>query len=146
MENAIEKADRLGRKRARALPALAILLITQQTTFFTDASEDPTRAVDWVHLGGWVALTLVILLLLTHGGGWIQSREVRALMNDEVTRENRRKALAQGFIIAMATTIVCFAVTFFEEVPVRTALHVIATTGLAGALLRFAALERRAHR
>ena len=145
MESAIEKADRLGRKRARVLPVLAILLITQQTTFFTDRAAQPARMVDWVHLGAWVGLTLVILLLLTHGGGWFRSREVRALMNDEVTRENRRQALAQGFVIAMATTVVCFVVSFFEEVQVRTALHVISSTGLAGALLRFAALERRAH-
>ena len=143
----VERADRLSRSRARMLPVLAILLITQPGAFLSDAGQAAAvQAVDVVKLSAWVVMAAVILLFLVTGGGWIQSREVRALLNDESTRANRTAALVAGFVVAMATAIVCYVVAVYEPTPARTAIHVIVTTGLAAALFRFAALERRAHR
>lgn len=145
MESMIDKAERLGQRRARLLPVLAILLITQQGAFLSGQHE-AMRSVDWVSLGGWLILTGAVLALLATGGSLLRSAELRGLLNDETTQANRRSALAAGFIVTIATAMVCYAVSFFDTVEVRKALHVVVTTGLAGALLRFSALERRAYR
>ncbi len=67
-------------------------------------------------------------------------------MNDESARHNRAKALSAGFMVAILTGVVAFIASFFETPEPRVAIHVMVSTGLAGALLRFAALERRAYR
>ena len=144
MESTVEKADRISRRRARILPVLAIMLFIQQATFFGNNHAAGTRTVDVVHFAGWIAMTLLTLLVLVSGGGWKHSREVRELMNDDVTRVNRAKALSTGFVVAMLVTVILYAVSFFSETAVRDALHVVATSGLAAALLRFAILEKRA--
>lgn len=146
MENSIDKADRISRRRARIFPALAVIILIQQATFFgdgeTSGTQIATRTVDIVHFWGWLAMTLLALLVLVTGGGWKYSREVRDLMNDEVARENRAKGLATGFTVAMLVTIALYALSFFTEIAAREALHIIASTGLASALLRFGLLER----
>ena len=142
-----EEADRLSRRRARQLPALAAILITQQATFFSVDQDAPlVRTVDWMKTGGWLALTLVLLAALWTGGYWFRRREVRALMDDEVTRAHRADALAFGFLLAMLVTAGVYVTTLFEPVETRMALHVVLTAGIVTALLRFGLLERRAHR
>ena len=142
-----EEADRLSRRRARQLPALAAILITQQATFVSVDQDAPlVRTVDWMKTGGWLALTLVLLAALWTGGYWFRRREVRALMDDEVTRAHRADALAFGFLLAMLVTAGVYVTTLFEPVETRMALHVVLTAGIVTALLRFGLLERRAHR
>ena len=142
MTNA-EEAERLSRKRAGMMPVLGVLLIVQQGIFFTD--EDTHRLVDQIRTTGWLALAAVILAALVTGGYWFKSREVRALMDDDVTRANRASALTLGFVMAIATAIALYAIEAFVpgSVTTREAIHVIVTIGLFGALLRFGLLERR---
>ncbi len=71
---------------------------------------------------------------------------MRALLNDEGTEENRRRALVAGFWATMAGAAICYAITFYEPVQTREAIHVIITIGVGATLLRFGALERRALR
>ena len=142
-----EEADRLSRRRARQLPALAVILIAQQATFFSVDRDAPlVRTVDWMKTGGWLALTLVLLAALWTGGYWFRRREVRALMDDEVTRAHRADALAFGFLLAMLVAAGVYVTTLFEPVETRMALHAVLTFGIVTALLRFGLLERRAHR
>ena len=77
-------ADNLGRRRARMLPALAVIFLTQQTAFLSNPPAE--RAVDHVRIGAWVVLTAVILLTLTTGGWWFRSPAIRAALDDERTR------------------------------------------------------------
>lgn len=145
-EKDVEYADRLSRKRARMLPLLAIIFVTQQASFFTARIEDPARLVDTVKVGAWLVLSVVLLLMLTVGGAWLQRPGVRALLNDEVTRANRLAAIRVGFIASMAGGIALYFLTFLEQVTGRDAIHLLMTIGLGAALLRFGMLERRAHR
>jgi protein-S-isoprenylcysteine O-methyltransferase Ste14 len=138
-----EQADRLSRRRARMTVALAIVFVSQQFTFFSDRAED-YRPVTWVHTSGWLVLAAVILAGIATGGFWWKPRSVRALMEDEVTRENRHRALSLGFVLAMVTAIVLYAVDRFEPVGAPIAIHLILSVGLGAALVRFGALERRA--
>lgn len=141
----VEKAERLSRRRARMLPFLAVIYISQQATFFTDDALEG-RSVDHVKIGAWLILSLVMLLALATNGFWFQSAEVRALVNDESTKANRADAMTTGFIFAMLGGMVLYFVNQYEPVTAREAIHVILSLGLGAALVRFGMLERRAHR
>jgi hypothetical protein len=137
-----ELADRYSRKRARMLPALTVIFLTQQAAYLSNA---PTgRAVDQVRIGAWSLLATVLLLLVVTGGAWIRPRAIRALMDDEVTRANRASALGLGFTLAMAMGIGLWVFAPMLELTGRQAIHFIVSIGLASALIRFGLLERRA--
>ena len=141
----MEKAERLTRKRARIIPVLALVFIAGQAMYLGNAAE-PLRTVDGVRLGAWLVWALALLLLLATGGGLFRSKEVRALMEDESTRQHRQRALSIGFWAAMLGAVALYALTLFEDVTAREAVHIILTIGIGAALLRFATLERRALR
>ena len=138
-----EEAERLSRRRARMMPFLALILITQQGAFAV-AADSPRRSVDYMTLGAWLLLAGVVLAALVTGGFWLKPRPVRDLMDDDVTKANRASALALGFVLSMATAMALYVVNFVEEVPAGIAIHVIVTCGLAAAMFRFGLLERRA--
>ena len=137
------KAERLSRRRARALPVFGIIFISQQATFFAGTGSGD-RMVDHVQISAWLVLSIVMLLALTTGGGWIYSRAVRELANDELTRAHRDSAFRTGFLASMAGAIALYALTMFEPLSAREAIHLIMTIGIAAALLRYGYLERRA--
>jgi hypothetical protein len=140
----VDRADQLSRRRARILPFLAVIYISQQATFF--ATPDSGRTVDHVKISAWLVLSLILLLALATGGSWLQSKEVRALMNDEVTQANRSKAMTLGFLFAMVSGMALYFFYQFEPFTAREAIHIILSLGLGAALVRFGMLERRAHR
>jgi hypothetical protein len=141
-----ERADFLSRRRARMLPALAIIYITQQASYFTIRSGPALRAVDQVKISAWLVLSAVLLAAIATNGFWLQPREVRSMIDDEVTRANRTDAMRFGFIFAMLTCLIIYFVTMFEPVNGRDAVHVILSDGLGVALIRWGWLEYRAHR
>jgi hypothetical protein len=135
-------AERLARRRARILPVLGLFLLIQQSAYFTHG--DGTRLVDQVRIGAWVAMSALILLVLTSGGFWFRKAEVRAMLNDEGTRANRASALGTGFVCAMLSAMVIYVMRGAWEFSVGEVIHLIVTAGLFSALIRFALLERRA--
>lgn len=140
------KAEKLSRHRGRMLIVLAVLFLGQQVTYFDGGLGSGDRPVDHVRIGAWLMLSIVILLALTTGGGWIYSREVRRLANDEATRAFRERGFRAGFLASMATCIVLYFVSLFEPLGGRDAIHLVMTVGLVVTLLWFAFLERRASR
>ena len=139
----VEQAERLGRRRARMLPVLAIFFLMQQTAFF--ANPPGERGVDHVRIGAWVVMTAVILLALQTGGGFFRSKQVRALLNDEPTRANRAAAMQWGFLAASIAGIVIYVIQGAAHFTAREAIHLIVSAGIVAALIRFGMLERRAH-
>ena len=142
----VELAERLSAKRARMLPFLAIIYISQQATFFAGEAPPGVREVDHVKIGAWLVLSLVLLLALATNGFWFRSKEVRALIDDESTRAHRSTAMSLGFIAAMLGAMLLYFLNQFEAITAREAIHVILSLGLGAALVRFGMLERRAHR
>lgn len=134
-------AERLGRRRARLFPVLGLFLIIQQSAYFAHGQGE--RLVDHVRIGAWVAMSTVVLLVLTTGGFWFRSAEVRAMLDDESARANRAAALGTGFICAMVSAIVLYVMQGAWEFSSGEAIHLIVTAGLFSALLRFSILERR---
>ena len=108
-----EEAERLSRRRARMMPFLALILITQQGAFAV-AADSPRRSVDYMTLGAWLLLAGVVLAALVTGGFWLKPRPVRDLMDDDVTKANRASALALGFVLSMATAMALYVVNFVE--------------------------------
>ena len=147
-EAAVVTADRLARRRARMLIVLAIVFITNQGAVIGKAAKFDSwgtiRTVDAMHVSAWFVMALALLVLLFTGGGLFRSAEVRQLMDDEGTRENRRRALAIGFGNAMATCILIYALAMFKPVSGPEAIHIVMTVGIASALIAFGVAERLA--
>ncbi|HYD38373.1 MAG TPA: hypothetical protein VEA60_12210 [Allosphingosinicella sp.] len=142
----VERAERIGRSRARLFAAQALLFLTWQAMFLSGAAEDPMRMVSVVKTSAWFVWVLALLALLATGGGLLRHKNLRGLLNDELTRQNRTAAYAMGFWTAMGTCIGLFLVGMFEPVGGREAVHVILSAAIAAALLTFALRERRSGR
>ncbi len=149
----IDQVDRLTRRRARIATAMGVLFVSTQG--FRIADDQMTgqmtgpgayRTVDYVQFFASTFWLAMLLLFILFGGGLLRGKAVRALLNDEGTEENRRRALVAGFWATMAGAAICYAITFYEPVQTREAIHVIITIGVGATLLRFGALERRALR
>jgi len=142
-----ETAERLSRRRARVLPALAVIFISQQASFLSGLpAGEPLRSVDGVKLSAWVVLSLVMLGVLWGNGFWFRRKAVRDLLDDEATRAHRADAMSLGFLCAILTAIAVYMLSMIEPMHAREALHLVVSIGIAGAMLRFGFLERRAHR
>lgn len=140
-----QQAERLSAKRSRMLFVLTVIFLSQQATYFSSRHDLATPA-GHVKIAAWLVLSLVLLLMLATGGAWLRSAEVRALLNDETTREHRRTGYVSGFWAACLTAIGIYAADMFEPVSGRDSVHIILTVAIAAALLTFARLERHAHR
>jgi hypothetical protein len=139
----VAKAERLSERRARMLPVLLIIFVSQQVIHFSRSTDG---AVNRIHIAAWLVMSVVMILFLLTGGGWLHSERVRDLANDESTRAHRDDALRLGFLMSMAAGVALYVVTMFEPVSGRDAIHGMMTIGIAAALIRMAILERRAHR
>ncbi|MFL6737387.1 MAG: hypothetical protein ACJ8F4_10065, partial [Sphingomonas sp.] len=91
-----EKAEKLNRRRARVLPALAMIFLAQQASYLS-IPEHSARPVDHLKISAWLVLTIVLLAGLATGGAWFRPRAVRELVNDESTRAHRQTACVYGF-------------------------------------------------
>jgi hypothetical protein len=140
----IEKAERMGRGRARIFALQAILFIGWQGLFFVGETDDRMRAVDTVKISAWFVWVIVLLALLATGGGLMRSKAVRSLLNDELTRANRAQAYVAGFWAAMICAIGVYIMDMFDPVTAREAVHIILSAAIASAFITFAARERRA--
>jgi len=141
MSGVVEAADRLSRSRVRILTVLMIFFAVQQAN---QPVTPPTRAVEWVGLGAWLVMALVLLLVLQTGGMWLRPRAARELSNDETTRAHRGEAMEWGFTGAIATAIAGSVIAALTEMPALVALRLVLLVGLFVATFRFVALEKRA--
>ena len=72
-----EKAEYLSQRRARMLPALAVIFLSQQAAFFSTLGTNDHRPVTAVKISAWLLLSIVILATLATKGFWLERREVR---------------------------------------------------------------------
>ena len=147
METIAERAERLTAKRARALPALAVIYFAQQASFFAAYSQ-PHSSTDIVHfkIGAWVILSLAMLAALATKGFWFSPREVRELADDETSRANRSAAMRAAYLVSTAVAIILYLAQAIAPLSVLEAIHLIVSSGLGVGLLTFGMLERKAMR
>lgn len=140
------RAEYLSHRRARMLPILAVMYLSQQGIYFSDTSRGRALSAAHAKLGAWAVLTVVLLLVLTTKGFWFHPREVRDMVDDEVTRAHRLDAIRIGFLFSVLTGVALVILDQFEPLSARETVHVIVSLGLGAALVRFGMLERRAQR
>jgi len=141
-----EKADYLSKRRARMLPMLAVIFLSQQAAFFSTVNSPAPHAGYAVKISAWLVLSIVILAALATKGFWLEPKEVRDLIDDENTRANRNEAMRWGFLFSMGGAIAVYALTLFDvTITARDAVHIVMTVGIPAALIRWGVLEKRAH-
>ena len=141
----VEIADRVSRKRAKgvALAALAFVAIQVIIRRFLAADPGSTHqtTIDW-----WAVNAVALLALLATGGGLLNARNIRALVNDEVSHTHYRTAVVAGYWVAMVTAMGIYFASRDEGVTARSAAYLIVSSSVVVALLVFSFLELRAHR
>ena len=135
----VDQADRNSRSRGR-LMAIAAAVLLALALF---SALDPIGTTNFVRGIVWAVLTLLWLTLLATGGGVLLNRQIRAMMNDEVSQLNRRRAIETGFWTAMAVAIGLYFASYSWAVPLRGGLAILTEVAIAAALIRYAWLELR---
>lgn len=135
--------DRLTLRRARIATPMAIVFAISQAGSFP-ADNATLNRPQIFHLVAWGVWATALFVFLIGGFGMFRGPDVRALLNDETTLENRRRALALGFWGAILAAIGLYALTFVEPMSARDVTRIVITIAIVTALLRFGMLERRA--
>src|SRR4249919_707963 len=65
-----EKADYLSTRRARMLPALAVIFVSQQATFFSTISSPAPHSAYGAKISVWLALSIILLFALSTKWFW----------------------------------------------------------------------------
>src|ERR671937_2939070 len=103
----VEIADRMSRKRAVLVAVAALVFLAAQVVsrpFFGAAGDTAHRA----KIDAWAVNAVALLVLLATGGGLLNRRQIRALVNDEVARSNYRTAVVAGYWVAMTTAMALY--------------------------------------
>jgi hypothetical protein len=136
-------ADRISRQRPILIAFAAIFfLIIQVGTrpVFVEGGGRPIQIIGWAITAG------ALLGMLAIGGGLLSSRQLQALVNDEVSRANSRTAIVAAFWVAMVLSMILYVVPPSRGLTAREAVYLIVTAATGVALLDFAYLEYRATR
>jgi hypothetical protein len=141
----VELADRIARRRVTGMTAATVAFLAVQIVarpvFRSDAyAASGLRSYLWAVNAG------ALLLLLLPIGGYVWGRRVRELVNDEVSRQNSRRATAAAFWLAMIIGLGIYVLPAIRGVSAREAAYLVVTPATAFALLAFAWLESRALR
>ncbi|HEY5105299.1 MAG TPA: hypothetical protein VII73_00860 [Caulobacteraceae bacterium] len=143
-----ERAERFSRKRTTMLWLEVALFGLWQTVFLVARWTSPhgPRAGVTTDVLLWMTWVVVLLLLIGTGGGTLMSREVRRLVNDEVSTANRHEGQRWGFWAAMLVAIAVYLISIVQPAILTYAIHAVVSFGIGAALIRYAWLERRADR
>ena len=142
---AVEIADRMSRKRSVvvAIAAGAFLAVQLIARPFFIAGPEAARHTQ---INFWAINALALLLALATGGGLLNRRQLRVLVNDEIARAHRQSAIVAGFWVAMTAAMILLALQGFYPFTGQEVAYITVTSSLLAALFVFSWLEFRAHR
>ncbi|MVZ97982.1 hypothetical protein EUU23_09710 [Sphingorhabdus sp. IMCC26285] len=139
--NDMALAEKLTRRRARGSILLGIFFLgTLATSLDVDFPSDRPQAFK---LAAWLVWAAALLFLLAVGGGLFRGKSVRALMNDETTIDNRRRAMTAGFWATVVSAFALYAITFYEPISGREAIRLLLSAAVGASIIRFGILEQR---
>src|SRR5436190_8008873 len=75
------KAEYLSKRRARMLPALAVIFLSQQASFFSQMSGGEHVSAEKAKVSAWLVLSVLMLFGLATKGFWLEPKEVRDLVD-----------------------------------------------------------------
>jgi hypothetical protein len=134
----IRTAERVATQRAVIFYLLAGVLVLSLVVT-GDLGRDPLRLLPW-------ATMIVLGAANLQSVGLMRSRRLRALLDDETTRDHRRLAVTCGFWAALAAGLAVATTAALVPIAAVLAARVIVTAALTAALIAFATLELRAAR
>jgi protein-S-isoprenylcysteine O-methyltransferase Ste14 len=137
----ITLADKLTRRRARVSIVLGVLFLASMATSM--GVEPPLNRPQTVQLAAWIVWAAALLFLLAVGGGLTRGKSVRALMNDDSTIDNRRRAMVTGFWATVFTAFVVYGISFWDPVSGRDAVRLLLSAAVGASVIRFGILEQR---
>jgi hypothetical protein len=139
----IDLADRTSRKRPYVIAAATLIYagihVLMRPLYYARGAE--AGGIDW-----WAVNTVLLIVGLATGGALLQTRRVRGLVNDEVSREHYRRAVVAGYAVAMATSMTIYLVPQLARLAAREAVYLVVTPSIIVPLAVFAYLEHRANR
>ena len=138
---AVEIAERKGRWRAFAFLFLAVLTCAVMVLVGNDPSSDFKQ-------GLWIGVLVGCALNLMPIKRWLRPNStVTRLLDDEVTRANRRLSCTIGFWAAIAVALIFQLASHFDPtIAAEEVGQLVATAGIVCAITAFALLELRAAR
>ena len=145
-QDAVEIADRNSRGRAIVMAAAGIIFLVLHVIFRSQIGIGPETAGHLTRRVMWFVNVVVLLLSLSTGGGILNNRQIRALVNDEVSQSNYKTSLVLGFWVAMVTALALYAFPALQTYTGPDSIYTIVTYSVVVAVLKFAYLEFRAHR
>ncbi len=155
MAGEVEKAEEIGQLRIVMLAMMAVALALAMVMALRTAGASESQRAFGVPVYGWQLLVVAgAALLIATGGGIFQPRRMRDLLDDEVTRANRRRGMAVGFWAMLVIATIGYALSIPElgarigvSAPsMGTLAKVVVLGGEAAALGCFAWWEAMAHR
>jgi len=142
----VEIADRNSRVRAILIAFGTIVFVIGQLMARTEFRNQTDTANYLSRSTMWTVNVILLLAFLVTGGGLFTNREIRALVNDEVSRMNYKTSVFAGFWVAMTTALAIYLIPPLEHFTGRQAVYVVVTSSVAVASIVFSYLELRAHR
>jgi hypothetical protein len=136
----VNKAEAASRFRALLMAMMAALLLWHT---YAIGGDDLSTMNPVLRHGGWGFAILAWLLVLSTGGFATINPRVKRLMNDEVARANRSRALQTGFWTAMLVGLALYFAILRWEVGIQHGLRILLNLTVAAALARYAWLELR---
>jgi protein-S-isoprenylcysteine O-methyltransferase Ste14 len=139
----VELADRKSRLRATLFAAATLCFLAVQIL-----THPPFAGDAYTHgwrMYAWAFNVALLLLCLGGGGGYMNSRALRALIQDEVARRNNRTACTVGFWIAAVASLALYTIPKFQAFTGQQVAWIVVTLSSSAALLSFSWLELRAH-
>lgn len=133
IEVAADRAERLVNQRSAVAVIAGFVLIVTQGQRMDDGGSGPI---------GWALSGAVAVLFLTWASGVFRGKALRGILNDECSEANRRRAIMIGFWNMIATSIVCYVLTYVKDYGPRDAIQIIMTVGMSSALISFGISER----
>ncbi|TMJ12888.1 MAG: hypothetical protein E6G94_12785 [Alphaproteobacteria bacterium] len=135
----VERADRMSRGGVYIKALAAAVLLLNVWLQYGDAEYSAAGPRG----GSWLVLIGLWVVVLWTGGGFMLSRRLRSLLNDELSLQNRSRALAFGFYAALALAMLVYVANWYVPVATGDAMKIVSAGALSAALLCYAWLEWR---
>jgi hypothetical protein len=133
----VGEAERASRARATVMAMAAIVLIINAVIEI----GSPVYAAPSVRSGIWILLIGMWLLILGTGGALIRNGDSKRLLNDELSLQNRSRAIVFGFYLTMIAALAVYAVGWYRPIETHDSVRLITATGVSASLARYAWLE-----
>jgi hypothetical protein len=142
----VEIADRNSRNRAILVAAAVIVFVVGQLLGRGAFDGGVDEGLHMSRSIMWSVNVIFLLAFLATGGGILTRREIRRLVNDEVSRMNYRTSVVAGFWVAMISALAIYLIPTLKTFTGRQATYLVVTASVVIAASVFSYLELRAHR